>query len=66
MAIVHAWIENYTIDTKTEFHDFTNHSNPYCRRLAENSMKHNPSLQKVPKHSDEYLQVIIIKTKKKE
>lgn len=58
MAIVHAWIENYEIDTKTEYLDFTNHSNPYCRKLAQDVINgNNPQLKQVPKHSKEYLQV---------
>lgn len=63
MAIVHAWIENYTIDTKTEFIDFSNHSNKYCRQLqarfgylAEN----NPQLRQIRKHSEEYLQISLV------
>lgn len=61
MAIVHAWIENYEIDTKTEYLDFTNHSNPYCRKLAQDVINgNNPQLKQVPKHSKEYLQISLV------
>ena len=60
MAIVHAWIVNYTIDTKTEFFNFSTHSNPNCRILQNKIDSGNTMVEPVPKHSEQYLQVYFL------
>lgn len=60
MAIVHAWIVNYTIDTKTEFFNFSTHSNPNCRILQNKIDSGNTMVEPVPKHSEQYLQISLV------
>ena len=63
-AIVHGLIENYQIDdAKVEFIDFSNHSNYYCRLMAQGIVHdQNRVLRHVRQHSKEYLQVYFLKT----
>lgn len=62
MAIVHGLIENYQIDdAKVEYIDFSNHSNYYCRLMAQGIVHdQNRVLRHVRQHSKEYLQLSLV------